>query len=502
MRSVNRVQIFLKQLQNSPQIIVVGAFIVIGIATLFITKAAVPSGFFEAEGGTRSGAAGSFLSSAASGGGYIKFGGGSANCGKQVQNYTYDVPFGNAVWNQPICNLARHPQSADFAARFFEWGHVNDGSPSANSGNGRISTDPGFPKTPTLTDPTGLGTLYTSEVYYASAATIEKSVLTTEAPSNLDGERYNPDQNIPGPGLLSNRPLAKIPWNPAWKSAGGTDAHIIVIDDRPGKNNAIYTVWGYETGVICAADQTNVCAFSVRIGRGFDGSIINYMTHEGYTKDRGVGLNPYATLVTADEVAAGEIRHALGVSIPNPSFGPNCTNSQLQEPINWSTVTRQCGTAVAPGSTFEWFDRTATPFLPEPFRSIYTRERSIPEGMRFGLDITYDQIEAWIDSRPDFANNPRRAETARIFARGLKDYGMMVVDTNKSRFSVQTEGGVNPLTAAKWKNLALGPEYDDNLLDGLVTANNVYVVIPPLLTCRDGSKSRFYCEWSNAVYTN
>lgn len=493
----------LKTIQRYPRFVIVGVCMFMGVATILLTRAAVPSLFFEAEGGTRTNSAGLFSSGSSSNGGFIKFGGGGANCGRQKQNYTYEVPFGNAIWNQPICSLPRHPQSADFAARFFEWGHVNDGSPSADVKNGRISTDPGFPKTPTFNDPTGLGELYTTEVYYASAATTEKPVVTTLSPSNLDGEGYNPEPSFPGPGLLSNRPSAKIPWNPAWKSAGGTDAHIIVIDDRPGKNNAIYTVWGYETGFICAGlDQTQVCAFTVRIGRGFDGTVINYKTHEGYTKDRGVGLNPYATLVTADEVAAGEIRHALGVSIPNPSFGPDCTTSQLQEPVNWNVVTKQCGTAVAPASKFEWFDRTTTPFLAEPFRTIYTKDRSIPEGMRFGLDITYGQIESWINSRPDLASNPRRAETARVFARGLKDYGMMVVDTNKSRFSVQTEGGVNPLTAAKWKNLAMGPEYDDDLLDGLVTANNVYVVNPPLLTCRDGSKSRFYCEWSNAVYTN
>lgn len=498
---------FLQKFQRIPKrVLVIAVIIVIGLITLIATKAATPTASIEPENGTKSGNYSLSSTSGASGNSSIRFGAttAGANCGKRKQNYTYQVPFGNAVWNQPICGFPEHPNSADFVSRFYEWGHINDGSLAADVKNGRISADPGFPKTPTFNDPTGLGTLYTTEVYHTSDYDIvDKKVATTEYPSNLDGEGYNPVISQSGPGLQSNLPSTRIPWNNTWKSAGGTDAHIVVIDDRPGKNGAIYTVWGYETGPTCAIvyDASYVCAFAVRIGRGFDGSVIDYMTHEGYTKDRGVGLNPYATLTTADEVKAGEIRHALGVSIPNPSFGPDCTAAQLANPINWNVVGKQCGTAVAPASKFEWRDKTTTPFLQEPFKSIYTRDKSIPEGMRFALKQDVD-IEAWILSRTEYATDTRRAETARIFAQALKDYGMMVVDTNTSRFSFQTEGGVNPLTAAIWKTLAMGPEYDDNLLDGLITASNMYVVNPPNLTCRDGSVSKFYCEWSSATYGN
>ncbi|MDQ5885773.1 MAG: hypothetical protein QG628_170 [Patescibacteria group bacterium] len=495
---------FLQKFQKIPKrVLVIVIVVIVGLITLIATKAASPTTSLEPENGTKSGNYTLSGASGASGNSAIRFGATNTGCGKKVQNYSYQVPFGNAVWNQPICGFPAHPASADYVSRFFEWGHINDGSAAADVKNGRISTDPGFPKTPTFNDPTGLGTLYTTEVYHTSNYDIvDKKVATTEYPSNLDGEGYNPVISQSGPGLQSNLPSTRIPWNNTWKSAGGTDAHIVVVDDRPGKNGAIYTVWGYETGPTCTIVYvaSYVCAFAVRIGRCFDGKVIDYMTHEGYTKDRGVGLNPYATLTTADEVKAGEIRHALGVSIPNPSFGPDCTDTQLANPINWNVVGKQCGTAVAPASKFEWRDKTATPFLQEPFKSIYTRDKSIPEGMRFALNLSYDQIDNWIDSRTDF--NQRRADTARIFARALKDYGMMVVDTNTSRFSFQTEGGVNPLTAATWKTLAMGPEYDDDLLDGLITANNMYVVNPPNLTCRDGSISKFYCEWSNASYGN
>lgn len=428
----------------------------------------------------------------------------TANCGKQVTPYNYEVPFGNAVWNQPVCNLPRFAQSADYANRFFEWGNINDGSAAADIRNGRISTDPGFPKTPTPGDPDGLGTLYTTEIYYASTATTEKKVSSILYPSNLDGEKWNSNEALPKPGYLSQHPDTPMPWNPAWKTARGSDNHMIILDDRPGKEGTIYSLWGYNVGG-CISDAiffpNRVCGMAIRIGRGYDGNVIDYRTHEGYTKDRGVGLSPFATLTTADEVAAGEIRHALGVSIPNPAFGPECTSTQLQQPVNWNVVGKQCGTAVAPASKFEWKQTFTTPFMNEPFKSIYTQDKSIPEGMRFALDITYDQIEDWIDSRADFANDKRRADTARVFARALKDYGMMVVDTNAGRFSVQTEGGINPASATKWNNLAMGPTYKDDLLDGLITASNVYVVDPPDLTCLDKpSPSKFYCDWTDAQY--
>lgn len=489
---------FLRRINAVPRrFVVILAIITVGVATLLLTKAATPSSDIQAESGTRTAKAGIITDPSASGGSAIRFGN-TTGCGKQVQNYSYEVPFGNAVWNQPICGLPRHPQSADYASRLWEWSYLNDGTPEFDLYNGKIGVNPGFPKTPTLQDPTGLGALYTTEVYFTSTATtiVDKSVTTVLYQSNLDGEKYNPTPSIPGPGLLSNNPTTKMPWSSSWKSAGGTDANIVVIDDRPGKEGAIYSVWGYNKGN-CVLISGPVCAYRVSIGRGFDGSIIDYRTHEGYTKDRGVGLNPYATLTMADEVEAGEIRHALGVSLPNNMFGPDCTAAQLQSQ-NWNIIGKQCGTAVAPASKFEWKSETQLT-IPE-WASTYTREKTIPEGMRFGLDITYEQIEQWILSRPDFASDSRRADTARIFARALKDYGMMVVDSNSSKTTVQTEGGVNPISAAKWSDLHMGPSYKDDLLDGLITESNMFVVNPPQLTCRDGSISRFYCEWSGASY--
>lgn len=490
--------VFKKIDKPNPKLLIIGSFAIIGLFTLMISRAAPSSVSLEPENGSRNNVS-TKPNNAASGGSSIVFGGNNQSCGKKVSNYSYKVPFGNAVWNQPVCGLARYSKSADYANRLLEWGHVNDGSPEADSRNGSVGAGAGFPKTPTIIDPDGLAGLFSREVYYASEATTEKRVSSILYTSNLDGVNWNSDEIFPRPGYKSKHPDAKIPWNPAWKTGMGGDNEIFILDDRPGKVGQIYTIWGYNVGG-CVADAIffpdRVCGMSVNISRDHYGNPINYWTHEGYVGERGVGLSYYATLTTPEEVAAGEIRHALGITIPNTSFGPICTKQQL----GTSAEGKTCGTAVAPASKFEWGGHTTTPFLEEPYKSIYTLDKTIPEGMRFSIDITDEQIESWINSKDTLRNNSRRANTARVFAKAIRDYGMIVVDTGGAGTGIQMVGGVNPTHRAKWVELGIGPEHRDDLLAGLVNKNNLYVVDPPTLTCEDGSTSKNYCAWTKASY--
>ncbi len=421
----------------------------------------------------------------------------STECGKRITNYSYQVPFGNAIWNQPICGRTKHPKSSDYVNRFIEWGHLNDGSASADVNNGKISNDPGFPD-PTLIDP--YAGLFTIPVYKASDSTTETRILTSVYDSNLDGD------DLPYQDPRRTAPDSKIPWNPNWKTGKGGDNAMIILDDRTGTTQGrIYVISGYQPAGFDATRQcglglviypNRICTYTVDVGRDLNGDYANYQTYEGYIKNRGVGLSMYATLVTPEEVDAGEIRHAIAISMPNTGFGPICTKAQLGTPAEGTT----CGTAVAPATKFEWGGQPNHPIMPEPFKSLYGIDKSIPEGMRFAIDISDPQIETWISSREDLRTNQRRAETARIFARALRDYGMMVVDTNSSRPNIQHAGGANPEAAQIWTNLGMGPDEKDNMLDGLVNSQNLYVVDPPTATCKDGTTSKNYCEWTSIKY--
>ncbi len=421
---------------------------------------------------------------------------GTATCGATVANYPSNFPyFGKAIWNQPICNLPRHPQSADYANRLYKWGNVNDGTKTAV--HGRIGAYPDYPD---LNDINPYGKLFTREVYYASKATTETRIATVSYYSNLDGA-----------GVNTFTPDTKIPWNPSWETGQGGDNEMVILDDRVGPTQGrVYTLSGYWTsnprfpyrkippiGCYVAWEQNRICTYDTSVARNLQGNYIDYRTYEGFIKDRGVGIPYLATLTLPEEVEAGEIRHALGISIPNTAYGPICQKSQLGD---YNQEGKTCGTAVMPASKFEWGSATAPPVMQGEFRSLYTLDKTIPEGMRFGLNMTYAQIDQWIQSRPDLASSPRRAATARIFARAMKDYGLLVADTSGAGVGIQMAGGVNPDNAKKWTDLGLGPNEKDNLLDGLITASNLYVVDPPVGTCTDGTQSKYYCDWSKAQY--
>lgn len=419
----------------------------------------------------------------------------TAKCGATVSNYNYRVPFGNAVWNQPVCNLPRYSQSADYAKRFVEWSNINDGTEAGRRLHGRIGVGIGLPQ-PALFDPEGLTGNFSRNVYYASDATTVTKVQTSPYDSNLDGNLAYGDPKLQFPD-------STIPWNPNWRTGEGGDNEIVILDNRPGPTEGrMYTIAGYKRGLAAITQcgpffrEERICGYAIAVARDLKGNYIDYRTYEGFNDERGVGLAMYATLVTPEEVKAGEIRHAMGVAIPNTSFGPVCTKQQLGTAAEGKT----CGTAVAPATKFEWANAPKPPVMPEPYKSMYGIDKSIPEGMRFAITSTDAQIDEWIKSQPRFNNDPKKASTAKIFARALRDYGMIVADTSGAGAGIQVSGAVNPVARQQWADLGLDSGYNDDLLHGLVTKDNLYVVEPPTVTCIDGSKSKHFCRWSSATY--
>lgn len=470
-------------------------FGLIGLVLLLITKAAPFTASIQPESGNRNNVS---ISSApgTSNGGAIVFGSGTASsCGKRVQNYNYQVPFGNAVWNQPVCNLPRYSQSADYAERFYKWANFNDGSIEGQQRWGDLSI--GFGLEPS-------GSNWARHVYFAKDATQQRQITTVSWPSNLDGHLWNDNPSIAKPGYESNLPSSTIPWNPAWVTGDAGDSEIMIIDESNGK---IYEVYGYKTDAnfqhfpSCAIawSQGRLCTNTVAIGRDTTGKIIDYRSFEGPLPYRGVGLSGYATFTMPQEVLAGEIRHALGIAIPNTSFGAPCTSSQL----GTSAEGKTCGTAVAPATKFEWGSaeyKTLVMAKTDFYKSFYTIDKTIPEGMRFALDIDDAYIENWINSRPNLKSNARKAETARIFARAIRDYGFIVADSGGDGAGVQMAGALDNNTRELWRQAGLESYDDYNLLEGLIKQDKLYVVEPPTVKCIDGKTSKHYCLWTEAKY--
>ncbi len=219
----------------------------------------------------------------------------------------------------------------------------------------------------------------------------------------------------------------QVPWNPEWKPAPGTDAQVILLDPEMGREWNFWQV-EFREGVIHASNANLV-----------DG---DYWTKEdGFAPSRGIGVQYLAMLVRPEEVRQGEIAHALSMPIRNTD-----------------------GTYfVSPATKLEH------PGRPE----------GIPEGMRFALDVTDEEIEEWVASLPDEVAQIKHY--GRIVARALRDYGWFITDTSGAAH-LQNEAWVS--AGDEWSALGLdtlrvaNKEYPRDLLDGLMRRERIYAIVP------------------------
>ncbi len=406
----------------------------------------------------------------------------ATTCGARVQNYTYKVPFGNAVWNQPACNLPIDSQSADYASRF--WNYRNGNDLSATGLAARSNTTVGFGFEDVRAN-------YSRTVLNAKDANRTIQIYSSVYASNLDGTG----------ALFSTIPKTSIPWNDAWVIGEAGDNEAVILNDQTGE--IIYLAGvkrGFERISQCGVlIGDRLCTYAVQVSRNPSGQKIDYRTYEGSTGDRGAGISFYATLTTPDEVAAGEIRHALGMAIPSTAIGPECTPSQLNTAAEGTT----CGTAVAPASKFEHAAaKTHSARLgknsPE-LDALYTQKALIPEGSRFKLNVDDAYVENWINSKPDLKADVKKAQTARIFARAMRDYGIIIVDTSGVSV-IQVSSSLNPSVKKAWASVGINDASDNTLLNGLISQDNIQLVAPPTNNCSNGQKSTFYCKYVTSSY--
>ena len=264
-----------------------------------------------------------------------------------------------------------------------------------------------------------VGGEYTYPVYYVSDAT---DTYTVEAKwvSNISGE--------------------KIPWNPEWKPNGGTDGQIILLDEKRGIE---IDFWQAEVDRERKIVRATNC---YRIGRGekLDSATGNYWKKEnGFSPARGIGIQYLAMLGRPEEIALGAIEHALSMPVVNTSGKES----------------------IPPATKIEHPDH------PD----------GVPEGMRFALDVTDGEIEAWLAALPPEVT-PEIRHFARIVAVALRDYGWFTTDTSGGAH-LQFEARES--AAGMWEALGIidvesketGKTYPRDLLDGLVTRDNIYVLV-------------------------
>ena len=149
-------------------------------------------------------------------------------------------------------------------------------------------------------------------------------------------------------------------------------------------------------------------------------------------------------LTEAREMAAGAIRHALPMVIPNTD---GCIYVEPATKLEHPNANNCNG---------------------------------VPEGMRFALDITDADIDAWLASMPAGVLTSTKA-SARKIAEALRDYGLFIVDTGGDTH-LQLEDHITG--GALWWTLGMhnyevnGKMYPSRILDGLITQSRIYALVP------------------------
>lgn len=446
------------------------------------------------------------------------------NCGKRVATYNYQrVGDPSMPWNVPVCapGMTKFSQSDDYRDRLWYYGMAPDTSSrymKDTIGQRYGQFDTSFGLNP--------GNDYSTPIYRASDKT-NGATTTTQIqvcggawciPSNLDTTNWS-EQVYGGKGYL---PSTAIPWNPNWRGAAGKDREMLIIDDRQ-EPHKVYGLWGASFDFDAIANcgilfRERLCAYGADVFRDSDGKIADYRTSKALAGDRGLGLTGLPMTITPEEVEQGEIRQALYMEAFNTMTGPACTDAQLSSG-NYGVLGKTCGYAIAPAQTHEWKNATdvartnpgIAPNCPDTtadrFKDVDTGQtiaqrvglaQQIPSGMRFALDMTDNEIDAWLATKTDYS--ARKKQTARIFAIALRDYGWIVGDTTCWGAHFPLAGSANPVTKQKWANLGIADESSQKLLNGLFKREKIYVVSPSTNQCIDGKTSQFACDSKTSNY--
>jgi len=353
----------------------------------------------------------------------------------------------DAPWNRTAAEMGRATEGQDYAKRWFDYATLAGWTNPQRRGE----VDLQFSQ-------------YAVPIYDVATATGTRRV-------------FRANYGYPGNIALGG----EVPWNDDWQVSEGTDRVLLVVDYNTGQ---WWEYWALEANkTVCLTPENlaagfgldDLCAGTANVVTEADGTPADIRTTVTRFSGRGMGI-PKAALVTrADEVATGRIEHALEMTVFNSMFGPAC------DPIGDGSASgagENCGFYVDPATRLEWSEGPPSVCGDNGLdNTAENRRKTVPEGMRFALDITDAEIDEWLDSRG--YSGPIR-ETARIFAVALRDYGWIIAETGCFGAAIETDGTANPTAAATWANLGLtDPTQAGQLLHGgLFTGDRIYVVAP------------------------
>lgn len=450
----NIVMYIAQRFRNNPRFragFLVGVFSIVGVVLVVLSHAQTPATSLEAEDGTTANV--SIVSPAGtSGGGAVCFGS-QATCVSGRMRFFAD----DASWNKTVSQVGgEFTQLQSFAQRLYDYGGGVKNGPSPNIMSLSIKD-------------------YSTPIYNAADATTTARVFQVVWSQN--------QQNLSHSGFSIGD---TIPWNDSWKPGTGNDNIMSIINYQTGK---VYELWG-----VGQAKPGCFDFFGPNNAAGYDGNNPTHLCMAGVetydnlwtAKDgstvigRGMGINKMALIVRADEVATGDIGHALPLTISNPMFGPTMVSPAYDGLQAGAGVTK--GFYMKPatrlehmmGTTIDLGSSEVTPLTDEQ------RAKTVPSGMRFAIRITEPQITAWLDSK-NYTGKKR--ESAQTFARAWRDYGAIVAETGGWGIGIETDGVIGP-AKSKWQALGLYDVATDTVsniaFDGLITRDNLYVVKPPL----------------------
>lgn len=398
-----------------------------------------------------------------------------------------DLPFrteAGGVFRMKTTDLKLDPRSDEWVERMLTYGAGDSDRSRANFGGIEFGGDP--------------NNNYGIPTYYTTDATMQVKV-----------RRKDPSA---WPGVFNIGPDETVPWNPNWRPSDGNDGFLHVLDPVTGHAWGFWNVswWSYWTGqnhnAPCYANGQNLpplwlfgqnfggvgfdptsqlCAASAFQVRDPHGAPVDIRSWTGNTPGASGG-GWFVLPVTPDEVASGDIGHALHMLAMNTMGGPLCTSAQREDP---NALGNDCGDAVSPAGQME---SGAAP-------GHFPIDKSVPEGMRFGLKMTDEQVQEFLDSK-GYEGAKRR--TAEVLINALRDYGWFLGDTTNGGAIFSAASIENPADREKWKVLGIdhtdADGLDRGLLYGIFTKDTVVAYEPSKSLCADRvTISRWYCAaWS------